>query len=66
MAEERFEFRVTLAGQPGSELAAIIDPFDVQETFGLKARVPVRATINGFSVSIFADADGWMLRDGGE
>ena len=48
MAEKRLEFRVKLAGQAGSEVAAIIAPFDVPQTFGQKARVPVRGTINGF------------------
>lgn len=48
MAEKKLEFKVKLAGQEGSEVAAIIAPFDVQKTFGQKARVPVRGTINGF------------------
>jgi hypothetical protein len=30
------------------ESAALIVPFDVMETFGTRARVPVRGTINGF------------------
>ena len=48
MSEKKLEFKVKLAGQEGSEVAAIIAPFDVQKTFGQKARVPVRGTINGF------------------
>jgi hypothetical protein len=48
MAEKRLEFKVKLAGQSGSEVAAIIAPFDVPRTFGQRARVPVRGTINGF------------------
>lgn len=48
MPEKRLEFKVRLAGQPGSEVAAVIAPFDVPQTFGQKARVPVRGTINGF------------------
>jgi Domain of unknown function (DUF1905)/Bacteriocin-protection, YdeI or OmpD-Associated len=48
MAEKKLEFKVKLAGQEGSEVAAIIAPFDVPQTFGQKARVPVRGTINGF------------------
>lgn len=47
MAEKKLEFRVKLAGREGSEVAAIIAPFDVPQTFGQKARVPVRGTING-------------------
>ena len=31
-----------------SEVAALSAPFDVEKTFGTKARVPVRGTINGF------------------
>jgi hypothetical protein len=48
MAEKRLEFKVKLVGQDGSEVAALIPPFDVPQTFGQKARVPVRGTINGF------------------
>lgn len=48
MAENRFRFRVKLDGQEGSSVASLTPPFDVRETFGTKARVPVRGTINGF------------------
>ena len=48
MAENRFRFRVKLDGQESSSVASLTPPFDVRETFGTKARVPVRGTINGF------------------
>jgi Domain of unknown function (DUF1905)/Bacteriocin-protection, YdeI or OmpD-Associated len=48
MPEKKLEFKVKLAGQEGTEVAAIIAPFDVLKTFGTRARVPVRGTINGF------------------
>jgi len=49
MAEKKLRFKVKLAGQEGSSVAAVIAPCDVMETFGTKARVPVRGTINGFA-----------------
>jgi hypothetical protein len=39
---KKIGFRVTLAGQEGSEAAAVIAPFDVGGRFGTKARAPVR------------------------
>jgi len=48
MAEKKLKFKVKLAGQRGSEVAAVIAPFNVPQTFGQRARVPVRGTINGF------------------
>jgi len=42
------KFKIKLDGMDGSEVAALSAPFDVQKTFGTKARVPVRGTINGF------------------
>ncbi len=41
------KFKVKLFGLPGMETAGLRPPFDVPETFGTKARVPVRGTING-------------------
>jgi hypothetical protein len=43
-----------------SEATGIVVPFDVQATFGTRARVPVRGTINGFPYrgSIFPTGDG--------
>ena len=54
-------FRVVLEKHPGSTATGITIPFDVQKTFGTRARVPVRGTINGFPFrsSIFP-----MGRDG--
>jgi hypothetical protein len=42
-------FRVVLEKDPDSTATGITIPFDVQKTFGTRARVPVRGTINGFS-----------------
>ena len=42
------KFRIKLAGMPGMETACFCVPFDVQEVFATRARVPVRGTINGF------------------
>ena len=49
MAEKKLRFKVELVGQVGSSATALIPPFDVPETFGTRARVPVRGTINGFA-----------------
>lgn len=48
MAEKKLRFRVKLEGVEGTVVAWLNAPFDVQETFETKARVPVRGTINGF------------------
>jgi hypothetical protein len=48
MAEKKLRFKIRLEGQEGSSVAGLTAPFDVVETFGTKARVPVRGTINGF------------------
>jgi hypothetical protein len=48
MAHKTLRFRVKLDGQEGSSVASLRPPFDMVETFGTKARVPVRGTINGF------------------
>lgn len=45
---KKLEFVVELEGKEGSSVAALKAPFDVQEIFGTKGRVPVRGTINGF------------------
>src|ERR1700752_2620695 len=44
----KIKFKVKRDGWESSEGAALSAPFDVKETFGTKARVPVRGTINGF------------------
>jgi hypothetical protein len=44
----KLTFRVKLDGMKSSDVAALSAPFDVEKTFGTKARVPVRGTINGF------------------
>lgn len=48
MAEKKIKFKVSLEGQEGSSVAGFSAPFNVMETFGTRARVPVRGTINGF------------------
>jgi hypothetical protein len=45
---KEIKFKVKLEGAPASEVAALSAPFDVEKTFGTRARVPVRGTINGF------------------
>jgi len=46
MATKRF--RVPLEKHETSEATGITIPFDVEKTYGTRARVPVRGTINGF------------------
>ncbi len=48
MRTKKLRFKVKLEGKPGSSVAWLNAPFDVPETFGTRARVPVRGTINGF------------------
>jgi len=45
---KKLEFKVKLDGVEGTEGAALIPPFDIQEVFQTRGRVPVRGTINGF------------------
>jgi hypothetical protein len=44
----KIKFNIKLDGMESSEVAALNAPFDVEETFGTRARVPVKGTINGF------------------
>ena len=48
MAEKQLRFKVKLVAQEGSSATGFYAPFDVLQTFGTRARVPVRGTINGF------------------
>ena len=48
MVDKKLRLKVKLEGQEGSAVAGFRAPFDVVETFGTKARVPVRGTVNGF------------------
>lgn len=48
MTEKKLRFKVRLVGREGSSATGLIFPFNFEETFGTKARVPVRGTINGF------------------
>jgi hypothetical protein len=45
---KKLRFKIKLDGMDSSEVAALSAPFDVEETFGTRARVPVKGTINGF------------------
>ena len=45
---KKLEFEVKLDGREGTEAAALTPPFDIQEVFETRGRVPVRGTINGF------------------
>jgi TusA-related sulfurtransferase len=48
MAEKKLRFKITLIVQEGTSATGFYAPFDVPQTFGTRARVPVRGTINGF------------------
>lgn len=48
MAKQKLRFKVKIEGKEAGVVAAITPPVDVLETFGTRARVPVRGTINGF------------------
>ena len=45
----KLKFRVKLLEAEDSSATGIQAPFDVEEVFGTRARVPVRGTINGFA-----------------
>jgi hypothetical protein len=49
MATKTKRFRVQLEQHKGTEALIITIPFDVQKTFGTRARVPVCGTINGYA-----------------
>jgi hypothetical protein len=48
MAEKKLRFKIKLIGQERSSATGFYAPFDVPKTFGTRARVPVRGTINGY------------------
>ena len=48
MADKKLRFRVKLVAHDSSSATGLVPPFDVPKTFGTRARVPVRGTINGF------------------
>ena len=45
---KKIEFKVKLEGVGSGEVADLSAPFNVEQIFGTRARVPVRGTINGF------------------
>ena len=49
MPEKKVRFKVMLIGQEGSSATGLVFPLDYEKTFGTRARVPVRGTINGFA-----------------
>lgn len=49
MADKKIRFTVKLVGHEGSSATGFYAPFDVPATFGTRARVPVRGTINGYA-----------------
>ena len=53
-------FRALVERREGSEVCAINVPFDVEQTFGTRGRVPVRGTVNG------APFRGSLFRMGGD
>jgi hypothetical protein len=53
-------FRALIEREDGSEVCAITAPFDVEQTFGTRGRVPVRGTLNG------APFRGSLFRMGGD
>lgn len=57
------KFKIKLEGMPGMETAKFCVPFDVEEAFGTRARVPVCGTINGFPYrsSIMNMGEGHMM-----
>jgi hypothetical protein len=48
MPEVKLQFKAKILGKEAGVVAAIAPPVDVPETFGTRARVPIRGTINGF------------------
>jgi hypothetical protein len=48
MAGKKLRFKVKLVAHDDSSATGLIPPFDVPQTFGTRARVPVRGSINGF------------------
>ena len=66
MAEKKLRFKAKIEGKEAGVVAAITPPVDVIEWFGTRARVPIRGTINGFRISLVADAHGRLPHDAGE
>jgi hypothetical protein len=48
MVARKLRFKVKLVAQGSSSATGLIPPFDVPNTFGTRARVPVRGTMNGY------------------
>ena len=64
MSAKKLRFTVKLEGVEGTAVAWLNAPFDVEETFGTYARVPVRGTINGFPFRSSLMPMGGMPRHG--
>jgi len=48
MANEEFRFRLKIQGKEAGVVSAITPPINVKDSFGVRGRVAVRGTINGF------------------
>jgi Flp pilus assembly protein CpaB len=48
MANHELRFRARIEGKEAGVVAAIAPPVDVPKFFGMRARVPIRGTINGY------------------
>jgi hypothetical protein len=48
MPYKKLRFKVKLIAHDSSSATGLVPPFDVPQTFGTRARIPVRGTINGF------------------
>jgi Domain of unknown function (DUF1905) len=48
MVDKKLRFKVKLVARDRSSATGLIPPFDVPNTFGTRARVPVRGTMNGY------------------
>jgi hypothetical protein len=48
MAKQELRFRARIEGKEAGVVAAIAPPVNVPKSFGTRARVPIRGTINGY------------------
>ena|SRR5208282_3018290 len=48
MTRQKLRFTAKIEGKEAGVVAAITPPVDVPETFGTRARIPIRGSINGY------------------